>query len=169
MASLEARIKRLEDLEAVRATWLDYCNTLDLFDYKKLAGDVFSSDARLEIDGLGEVDGTYTGRSEIEGFYNASGKGFTTGKPVAITGHLSTNMQINLSDNGNEATTLAYFFEIVDDSLVLIGTYQHRMVRQSDRWRIAFLRITVRYRARLEIKDKPVGKMLGKIVAKPVL
>jgi hypothetical protein len=76
-------------------------------------------------------------------------------------------MQISLK--GDEATTLAYFFEIVADDLVLIGAYQHRMVRNEDRWRIAFLRISVRYRARLELKGKPVGKMLGKIVAKSLL
>ena len=82
-----------------------------------------------------------------------------------MTGHLSTNMQIDLQ--GDEATTLAYFFEIVDDNLVLIGTYQHRMRRCPDRWRFAFLRITVRYRGRLEIGQLQ-GRSLREIVAKPV-
>ena len=82
-----------------------------------------------------------------------------------MTGHLSTNMQIQL--DGDEATTLAYFFEIVDDNLVLIGTYQHRLRRDADRWRFAFLRISVRYRARIEATEV-AGQPLAPIVAKPV-
>jgi len=70
--------------------------------------------------------------------------------------------------HGDEATTLAYFFEIVDDSLVLIGTYQHRMRRQADRWRFAFLRISVRYRARIEVSGDVAGQGLDAILARPV-
>jgi hypothetical protein len=82
-----------------------------------------------------------------------------------MTGHISTNMQIEL--DGDAATTLAYFFEIVDDNLVLIGTYQHRLHRDADRWRFAFLRISVRYRARVDATDVG-GQSLAQIVAKRV-
>jgi len=44
---LVGRLERLEDLEAVRACWLDYCNRLDLEDFDALA-DVFTEDAQLE-------------------------------------------------------------------------------------------------------------------------
>jgi hypothetical protein len=74
-------------------------------------------------------------------------------------------MQIDL--DGDAATTLAYFFEIVDDGLVLIGTYQHRFRREPARWRFAFLRITVRYRARIETSSVR-GQPLAPILAKPV-
>jgi hypothetical protein len=43
---LTARLQRLEDLEAIRATWLDYCNRLDGLDLDRL-GDVFTTDAVL--------------------------------------------------------------------------------------------------------------------------
>ena len=79
--------------------------------------------------------------------------------------HISTNMQIDL--RGDEATTLAYFFEIVSNNRVLIGTYQHRFRREKDRWRFAFLRISVRYRARLEATDFG-GQPLTAVLAKPV-
>ena len=69
--------------------------------------------------------------------------------------------------DGDRATTLAYFFEIVDDNLVLIGTYQHRLVRHHDRWRFAHLRITVRYRGRLAVEDLQ-GRTLRSIVAEPL-
>ncbi|MCU1501885.1 MAG: nuclear transport factor 2 family protein, partial [Ilumatobacteraceae bacterium] len=87
------------------------------------------------------------------------------GSGRAMTGHISTNMQIEL--DGDEATTLAYFFEIVDDSLVLIGAYQHPLRRQPDRWRFAFLRIAVRYRARLETRSVS-GQPLAGIVDRDV-
>jgi hypothetical protein len=84
---------------------------------------------------------------------------------VFATGHLSTNMQIDL--RGDEATTLAYFFEIVGNNRVLVGTYQHRFRRERDRWRFAFLRISVRYRARLEASETG-GQSLRDILSRAV-
>lgn len=167
---LAARLQRLEDQEAVRATWLDYCTRLDAGDMAGLA-DVFTEGAELEVQGLaGRLDGTYRGRRPIvEDFYVGTGAaGPAPGQPgpaSLMTGHLSTNMQVQLA--GDEATTLAYFFEIVDDSLVLIGTYQHRMRREADRWRIARLRISVRYRARIEASQLR-GMPLTDILAQPI-
>ena len=74
-------------------------------------------------------------------------------------------MQIELL--GDEATTLAYFFEIVANDRVLIGTYQHRLRRESERWRFAFLRISVRYRAKLEVSEVD-GQSLRSVLARPV-
>jgi hypothetical protein len=164
LAGLAARLQRLEDLEAVRATWLDYCHRVDLVDLAGL-GDVFAEDADLELDGLApSLDGTYRGRRAIiDDFYARTLR--PSAPPRAMTGHLSTNMQIEL--DGDTATTLAYFFEIVDDNLVLIGTYQHRLRRDPDRWRFGFLRIAVRYRARIEASGV-AGQTLPPIVAKPV-
>lgn len=168
LADLLVRVQRLEDLEGVRATWLRYCNRLDAFDFDGL-GAVFTEDASLELSGLARsLDGRYQGRRAIvEDFYRKTDlpAGVT---PTAMTGHLSTNMQIELL--GDEATTLAYFFEIVDDNLALMGTYQHRMRRDpEDRsgWLIAFLRITVRFRARLEATQVR-GRLLQDILAEPV-
>ena len=59
------------------------------------------------------------------------------------------------------------FFEIVANNTVLIGTYQHRFRREADRWRFAFLRISVRYRARLDASDFG-GQSLKEILARPV-
>src|SRR5205085_1747006 len=126
---LAAKLQRLEDLEAIRATWLEYCNRLDVGDLQGL-GDVFTTDATLEMDGLApNVDGDYHGRrSIIEDFYGRVGVASPPGGARFSTGHISTNMQIELV--GDSATTLAYFFEIVDNNLVLIGTYQHRVLRE---------------------------------------
>jgi hypothetical protein len=168
LAALEARLAKLEDVEAVRTTWLDYCTQIDLADYARL-GDVFAEDAELEIAGLtAAVDGTYHGRrSIIDDFYRRTA-GPADGPPgsgKAMTGHLCTNMRIEV--DSDEATTLGYFFEIVDDDLALIGTYQHRLRREPDRWRFTFKRIVVRYRARLEA-NRVKGSPLSDVVARPV-
>jgi hypothetical protein len=162
LAALASRLERLEDLEAIRATVHDYCNRVDLGDFAGL-GDVFTEDAELDLTGLARsLDGTYRGRGSIvDDFYartaDPSSHGF-------MTGHIATNMQIEL--DGDTATTLAYFFEIVDN-LLLIGTYQHRLRRDPDRWRFAFLRISVRYRSKLEASGLH-GQRLTDVVAKPV-
>jgi hypothetical protein len=123
LAEVVTRLERLEDLEAIRATWLDYCTRLDSGDWAGL-GDVFTEDASLEMDGLKAfapgLDGGYRGRTSIiDDFYRRTGTGGAEGRQVFATGHLSTNMQIDLQ--GDEATTLAYFFEIVGNDRVLVG------------------------------------------------
>lgn len=168
VADLLARVQRLEDLEAIRTTWRDYCIRLDAEDWAGLA-DVYTEDAVLEMCGLEHLaaglDGTYRGRRQIiDEFYVPSIGSAGEGRAL-MTGHLSTNMQIDLQ--GDTATTLAYFFEIIANNLVLIGTYQHRFRREADRWRFAFLRISVRYNARIAASDLH-GQTLTEILAKPV-
>ncbi len=151
LEALTRRVQHLEDLEAIRDTWRDYCARLDAEDWTGLA-DVFTEDGVVEMVGLAafapQFDGRYQGRETIIGdFY----KPVIAGIEGPLSGHLSTNMQIDLQ--GDEATTLAYFFEIVGEGQVLIGTYQHRLRRDSDRWRFAHLRISVRFRSKLSGAD----------------
>ncbi|MGD9604333.1 MAG: nuclear transport factor 2 family protein [Gammaproteobacteria bacterium] len=170
LEALLERVRTLEDLEAVRHTWRDYCRRLDADDWTGLA-DVYTPDGTLEMVGLNTlvpgIDGRYQGRDDIiRRFYMpAIESAANISKGLFATGHLSTNMQIDLQ--GDEATTLAYFFEIVANDTVLIGTYQHRMQRDPDRWRFRFLRISVRYHARLAVSGVG-GQSLQEILAKPV-
>lgn len=170
LEALAARLQRLEDLEAIRATWLDYCRCLDAEDWRGLA-DVYTPQGTLEMVGLNtlvpDIDGCFHGREDIIGrFYRpAIDSAANVRKRLFATGHLSTNMQIDLQ--GDSATTLAYFFEIVANDTVLIGTYQHQLQRDADRWRFRFLRITVRYHARLAASDVG-GCSLQEILARPM-
>src|SRR4051812_13250812 len=94
--ALAARLQRLEDLEAVRSAWLDYCTWIDVGDLDRL-GDVFTDDAELELDGLARtLDGTYRSRRAIiDDFYaRTMSPAGAPGSTTAMTGHLSTNMQI---------------------------------------------------------------------------
>jgi len=168
LAKLSERVQYLEDLESIRHTWRDYCMRLDSGDLGGL-GDVFAEDGVLETVGLEVIrpgaDGVYRGRKAIINDFYSAASSVRPRSELFSTGHLSTNMQIDLK--GDEATTLAYWFEIILNDLVLIGTYQHRLRREADRWRFAFLRISVRYRARLEARDVG-GQSLREVLAKPV-
>lgn len=170
LEALAARLQKLEDEEAIRHTWRDYCKCLDSDDWRGLA-DIYTSDGVLEMVGLDTlvpgIDGVYRGREDIiQRFYvPAIDSAANIGKGLFATGHISTNMQIDLA--GNEATTLAYFFEIVANNTVLIGTYQHRLRREADRWRFKFLRISVRYHAQLAVSEVG-GQSLTDILARPV-
>ena len=167
---LSQRVQYREDLESIRHTWRDYCMRLDSGDAEGL-GDVFTEDATLETAGLEVIwtgaDGVYHGREAIiNDFYFRGARSDSRPRTdMFSTGHLSTNMQIDLKDD--EATTLAYWFEIIANNLVLIGAYQHRFRREADRWRFAFLRISCRYRARLEASDFG-GQSLREVLGKPV-
>ena len=164
-----ARLQHLEDLEAIRHTWRDYCTRLDSEDWKGL-GDVFTPDGVVEMVGLNALlpgtDQVYRGRQNIiDDFYVPAIAGAANpDAKLFATGHISTNMQIDVQ--GDEATTLAYFFEIVANNTVLIGTYQHRLRRDPDRWRFQFLRISVRYHAALAAENVG-GQSLQEIMAKP--
>ena len=170
LEALAARLAVLEDQEAIRHTWRDYCKCLDADDWRGLA-DVYCADGELEMVGLNTlvpgIDGRYSGRDHIiERFYKpAMDSAANIGKGLFATGHISTNMQIELA--GDEATTLAYFFEIVANNTVLIGTYQHRLRREADRWRFKFLRISVRYHAQLNAAEVG-GQSLVDILARPL-
>ena len=169
LKNILARLQHLEDLEAIRHTWRDYCTCLDSEDWKGL-GDVYTTDGVLEMVGLDALlpglDGIYRGRRDIiDTFYVPAIEGAANpSTKLFATGHISTNMQIDIQ--GDEATTLAYFFEIVANNTVLIGTYQHRLHRDPDRWRFAFLRISVRYHAQLATENVG-GQSLQAILAKP--
>ena len=154
--SIEQRVQRLEDHEAITRTWCDYLFALDSLNWDKLA-EVFTEDGAVEMVGLDShqpgQDRTYRGRkSLIEDFYAPVMS--ATAAPQEgefYTGHHGCNMKIELL--GDEATTLAYFFEILGNTQMLVGTYQHRMRREPDRWRIAYLRISIRYRAQVSATE----------------
>jgi hypothetical protein len=163
---LTQRIQRMEDMDGVRRTFVDYLIHFDSRRYDKLA-QVFTEDAILEMVGLAPVlpgDGTYHGRKSIMSDFFGSRV-----KKTARTGHFGTNLRVEL--DRDEATSVAYFWEIIPGidgkHHILVGTYQHRMRRERDRWRIAYLRISVTFRSDLpatEIWGRPIGEVFSEPV-----
>lgn len=169
--SIMDRIRRLEDHEAIRDTWCDYLFALDSLDWEGLAN-VFTADGKVEMIGLDSYqpgqDRSYSGRKSIieECYAPVMTTTAAPDKDQYYTGHLGTNLKIDL--HGDEATTLAYFFEILGNKQMLVGTYQHRMRREADRWRIAYLRITIRYRANISAEGFG-GLSLADVLALPAV
>lgn len=165
LSDLRLRMQRLEDFEAIRRVWHDYMLSLDSRAWVELA-DVFTDDAVVEMIGLdflrSGADGTYSGGGEaiVRDFYNPVTGQRPPSAPTQIlaTGHNGSNLSIDL--DGDQATTSAYFWEIVAESVLLVGTYQHRFRRDPQHWRMAHLRIKVTYAARLvasEVWAKPLA------------
>lgn len=166
---LLARVQRQEDREAILETWHDYLYGLDSRRWDAL-GDVFTDDAVLESLGLEYRnpgrDGTYEGRERIlRDFYGSQKVRTESADGLFRTGHFGTNLRIKLE--GDEATTLSYYLEIVNNTEVIAGSYQQRMRREPDRWRIAFLRISVMFRGHVDGTDFG-GCALQDILALPV-
>lgn len=163
--SIEARIQRLEDYEAVRRTWCDYLFTLDSYNWDAFA-DVFTEDAIVEIIGISpERDGTYHGRrSIVDDFYSSLlGRTPRPGTEGVNGGHHGSNLKIEL--DGDEATTFAYYF--VPGVNQSFGTYQHRMRREPDRWRMSYLRVVIRYHLQLEGNAAGVMKTVADVLSMP--
>jgi hypothetical protein len=149
--ALAARLRLLEDRAAVADVLDDYVYALDAQRWPELA-DLFAGDAVLECDGLDYRnpgrDGTYAGRDAILADFYGAGRPRRTSAGPFRTGHYGTNQRVRLA--GDEATAVAYYLEIVNDTEVIAGTYEQRMRRDDDRWRLTFLRISVMYRGTLE-------------------
>jgi hypothetical protein len=164
--SLEARVRRLEDHEAIRDTWCDYIVNLDSGNWPAF-GEVFTQDATVEIIGISdERDGTFEGRAAIVDWYSSLlGVTPRPGSEWVNGAHHGNSMKITL--DGDEATTFAYYFVPgVDQSF---GTYQHRMRRTADGWRIAHLRVVIRYHVNLQGKATGVMKTVGEVLALPAV
>jgi hypothetical protein len=153
-ADLAQRVARLEAVEGVRRTLSDYVLALDSGQLDAL-GQLFTEDAVFEMVGLGPRDGIYHGREAIiRDFY---GRLRSAGDPHSSfgSGHYATNQQVEV--NGTEATSIAYFVEVVgrggQNASLLGGLYQHRLRYEGERWRFAAKRITVTFRAVLPLEQ----------------
>jgi SnoaL-like domain len=162
--SLEARVQRLEDYEAIRRTWCDYLFNLDSGNWQPF-GEVFTQDATVEIIGISdERDGTFKGREAIVDWYSSLlGVQPRPGTEWVNGAHHGNSMKIELE--GDEATTFAYYF--VPGVNQSFGTYQHRMRRTADGWRIAFLRVVIRYHLNLQGEASGVMKTVRDVMALP--
>jgi hypothetical protein len=67
--------------------------------------------------------------------------------------------------HGDEATTFAYYF--VPGINESFGTYQHRMRREADRWRMSFLRVVIRYHIQLQGNAGGVMKTVADVLSMP--
>ncbi|RZT83496.1 uncharacterized protein (TIGR02246 family) [Pseudonocardia sediminis] len=123
MTTVEERLARLEDLEAIRALDAEYCRTLDAYDWDGLA-DLFTDDG--EFVGLARAQG----RDGIREFFG----GLAAGGLTAFWHHVG-NHEIDL--DGDRAEIRSKLWQpCVQDGVphVAAGRYTDVAVRSGGRW-----------------------------------
>ena len=135
--SIEARVQRLEDIEAIRRLLTDYGRLLDVRDFKGYA-------ALFARDGVWDGGfGAATGPAEIQAMMEKSIGG------APITGaqsnfHVLTNFEITVDGDTGAAWSRWSFVSQDPDKrarILYAGRYQDELVREAGHWK--FKRRTV--------------------------
>ncbi len=131
MGDLEARLRRLEDLEAIRALIAEYRRVLDAKDFEGYA-ELFGDDGEFIADG-----GVHArGRDEILTMLAELQR---TGALTVAAGddrHLVANIEIALDgDRATASSTWVYLTRA--DGLAMVGHYVDTLRRTKAGWRFA--------------------------------
>jgi uncharacterized protein (TIGR02246 family) len=131
---VEARLKRLEDLEEIRGLFIEYQRLLDGKDFAGYAG-LFARDGEFVA---GELRAK--GREEIQRLVEGM-LGSLLGDRVGTDFHLVINPSVTLDgDRATAQLTWAYIVRDAEDKPALskLGHYDDVLVREDGQWR--FLR-----------------------------
>ncbi|WP_020106752.1 nuclear transport factor 2 family protein [Nocardia sp. 348MFTsu5.1] len=132
MTTLEERIQRLEDIEAIRQLDARYCRHLDNGDWDSLM-DLFTDDG--VFDGLSRVEGKTAMRTFFAGLEEGGLTSFW---------HFITNLEIDI--DGDCATIRSFLWQPCvsgGSASIAAGRYTDQAVRLDGRWR--YLRKQVRF------------------------
>jgi uncharacterized protein (TIGR02246 family) len=132
-AALEARVRRLEDREAIHALFMRYRHCLDEKDFSGYAA-LFARDGEFVAAG-----GSASGRAEIERLVDGMRGNLLT----AVAGedlHVVVNPDITV--DGDRASAYSTWIYVVRDpdggpSLCKVGHYEDQLVREDGEWRFA--------------------------------
>lgn len=137
--SLEARVRRLEDLEAIRdlkARYAQYCD--DGYDPDGIAS-LFTEDGVWEAS---FPPGIYRSREEIREFFTGVSKEFVWAL------HYVVRPTIEISESGDSAEGSWYFLgpmtirdEGKDVPILVTGIYRDRYVKRDGRWWITHTKL----------------------------
>ncbi|GAA4865014.1 nuclear transport factor 2 family protein [Pseudonocardia benzenivorans] len=138
MTTLEQRLQRLEDLEAIRALDAEYCRVLDDGEWAALV-DLFTSDG--EFIGLSRA----RGHEELLAFFS----GLAEGGLTAFWHHV-TNLEIDL--DGDTASVRSFLWQpcvLHGVPHVAAGRYRDTVTRAGGRWRYRTKQVLFHYFAPL--------------------
>jgi len=130
---VEARLRRLEDLEEIRALLMEYRRALDEKDFRAYAA-LFARDGVFSAGDL-----KATGPEEIQALVEGM-LGTLLTERSGDDCHLVANVAIELDgDRASSTSTWAYVVRGEDDTPVLdkLGHYEDELVREDGRWRFA--------------------------------
>lgn len=137
LASLERKISRLEDIEAIRRLLVTYANANDADDWDRFAS-IFADDAHLVITAPFNVD-----VRSPEAVVTAN-RGF--GHVFRKRRHNIFNVAIDPDQGSGEANFMATFIEIQQNqSMVCEGNYRFKFVIEDGFWRIGEQIIDIAY------------------------
>ena len=135
--TLEQRVQRLEDIEAIKQLKADYCAACD-DDYEPdVLAELFCEDAVWD----GHAFGRYEGRQAIRDFFAGASKMLT------FASHNVMNPVIQV--DGDRALGRWYLIQPCttgdNQALWLCATYRDQYRREPDRWRFQHVDIEIRF------------------------
>jgi ketosteroid isomerase-like protein len=119
-----------------------YAERIDAGDFAGVA-DVFAH-ATLTFEGFGDA---VTGRDAVEALYTRTTRRYGDGTPR--TKHVMTNVMVDVTDDGETASSRSYFtvLQAVPGELalqpVIAGRYRHTYTRTDGHWEVATMHITI--------------------------
>jgi uncharacterized protein (TIGR02246 family) len=131
-ASVEARLQKLEDREAIRALFTEYGRTLDSRDFTAFA-QLFARDGEF----VGGAGATAKGRDAVGALL---GKLLQTNYPDSRGRNFHLFFGEAIEVNGNDATAVSKGGFVMASSankpeMLLLATYHDQFVREDGRWK----------------------------------
>lgn len=132
METVEERLTRLEDVEAIRRLKSRYCDACDDGHDAGAIVDLFAHDGVWESTDHGPHRGHDAIRAAFEGF----------GRAISFSQHNTTNLDIEV--NGRAASGTWHFIGVLDfhEAAAVLGLtrYEEEYVKIDDEWKIQHLR-----------------------------
>jgi uncharacterized protein (TIGR02246 family) len=146
---LAARVRRLEDLEAIRRLKVDYCTACDDDHDGAAVAALFVPDGRWSS----SMGADCRGQAAIRAYFDA----IRAAGRMVHSAHQVTNPAIDLDGDEAAATWLLQmrYTTVGGARYRIVGSYRDRYVRIDGRWRFASLHAEVRDHVRLEVE--PLG------------
>ena len=134
--SIEARLRRLEDLQAINQLFIDYGEHLDAGDFDAYA-DLFAEDGEVLLGPMGRAQG----RAEIKTLMTEA-----LAASVGSTFHIVSSPRVTLRGDTATSTVMWSVATTADDGLARISMVGHHiddLVRTGEGWRFRRRRGTV--------------------------
>jgi uncharacterized protein (TIGR02246 family) len=141
--SIEARLRRLEDLQEIHQLFVDYGAALDAGDFARYAS-LFARDGEVLLGPMGRAKGP----AAIEDLMRR-----TLAGRVGDSLHINSSPQVTLDDDRASATVMWTVVHRDNDGrprLTMVGHHHDDLVREDGRWRFLRRRGTVEIPASYE-------------------
>jgi uncharacterized protein (TIGR02246 family) len=126
--SIEARVQRLEDLQAINQLFIDYGEHLDAGDFAAYAA-LFAIDGEVLLGPMGRA----SGRAEIEALMTKA-----LANSVGSTFHIVSSPRISLDGDRATSTVMWSVASLAPDGLArvsMVGHHVDDLVRTAEGWR----------------------------------